>query len=159
MNPKGENDMKRIWTVLVLSVAVACLGFGVVIADEKKAETTAPAAKADAGHAGHGAKAGTISGELVDMGCYVGHGAAGAKHTECAAKCIAGGMPMGVVTKDGTLYLLTMSHANADPYNKIKEMAGKQVKVTGPSSERAGMKTVEVASFEAAGAATPTPAK
>lgn len=152
MNPMGDNNMKRTWTAIVLAIAVACLGFGVVLADEKKAD------KADA-HAGHGAKASTISGELVDMGCYVAHGAGGAKHTECAAKCIAGGMPMGLVTKEGNLYLLTLSHSNADPYNKLKEMAGKQVKVTGPANERAGMKTLEVASFEAPGAATPTPAK
>lgn len=140
--------MKRTWTGIVLAVAVACLGFGVVIADEKKA----------GGHE-HAAKAATVSGEVVDMGCYVGHGAGGEKHRECAAKCIAGGMPMGLVTKEGNLFLLTLSHSNADPYNKLKDMAGKQVKVTGPSSERAGMKTLEVASFEAAGAATPTPAK
>ena len=129
--------MKRIWTVLAVSAAVACLGFGAVSAEEKKAE-------------GHAAKPATISGELVDMGCYVGHGAAGEKHAECAAKCIAGGMPMGLLTKEGNLYLLTMAHGNADPYNKLKDMAGKQVKVTGPANERAGMKTLEVASAEGA---------
>jgi len=86
----------------------------------------------------------------VDMGCYVGHGAAGEKHTECATKCIAGGMPMGLLTKEGNLYLLTMAHGNADPFNKLKGLAGKQVKVSGSATERAGMKTLEVASAEAA---------
>ena len=129
--------MKRIWTILAVAAAVACFGFGVVSAEEKKAE-------------GLGAKPATISGELVDMGCYVGHGAAGEKHAECATKCIAGGMPMGLLTKDGHLYLLTMAHGNADPFNKLKDLAGKQVKVTGPANERAGMKTLEVASAEAA---------
>jgi len=136
--------MKRIWSVLAVAAAVACFGFGVVSAEEKKA-------------AGHEAKPATISGELVDMGCYVGHGAAGEKHADCASKCIAGGMPMGLLTKEGNLYLLTMSHENADPYNKLKAMAGKQVKVTGPASERAGIKTLEVASAE--GPAAPPPAK
>ena len=140
--------MKRIWIVLALVTAVACVGFGVVAAEEKKAE------KAEAA-----AKPATMSGELVDMGCFVGHGASGEKHTECAAKCIAGGMPMGLLTKEGNLYLLTMAHGNADPYNKLKEMAGKQVKVTGPANERAGMKTLEVASAESATPAAAAPAK
>jgi hypothetical protein len=139
MNSKGGNDMKRIWIVFAVIAAVACLGFGVVAADEKKADK-----------AGHDAKPATMYGELVDMGCYVGHGAAGEKHAECATKCIAGGMPMGLLTKEGNLYLLTMAHGNADPFNKLKELAGKQVKVSGPANERAGMKTLEVASAEAA---------
>jgi len=80
-------------------------------------------------------------------------------HIECATKCIAGGMPMGLLTKEGNLYLLTMSHTNADPFNKLKGMAGKQVKVSGPANERAGMKTLEVASAEAATPAAAAPAK
>jgi hypothetical protein len=128
--------MKRIWTVLAVAAAVACFGFGVVSAAEKKAE----------------AKAMTVTGEIVDMGCYTGHGAMGEKHAECAAKCIAGGMPMGILTKQGQLYLLTMAHESADPYNKLKDLAGKQATVTGPMNQRAGIKTLEVASAEAAGA-------
>ena len=129
--------MRRIWTVLAVTAAVACLGYGVVSAADKKAE-------------GHEAKPVTISGEIVDMGCYVGHGAAGEKHAECATKCIAGGMPMGILTKEGKLYLLTMAHGNADPFNMLKDMAGKQMKVTGPANVRNGMKTLEVAAAEAA---------
>lgn len=135
--------MKRIGIVLAVAAAVACFGFGVVSAEEKKAETAKPV---------------TISGEVVDMGCFVGNGASGEKHAECGKKCIAGGMPMGLLTAEGQLYLLTMAHGNADPFNKIKDLAGKQVKVTGPTNERAGMKTLEVASAEAAAPAT-APAK
>lgn len=142
MNSKGGNDMKRIWIVFTVIAAVACLGFGAVAAEEKKAEAAVKAEPA--------AKPATMSGEVVDMGCYVGHGAAGEKHTECAAKCIANGGPMGLLTKEGNLYLLTMAHGNADPFNKLKEMAGKQVKVSGSAHERAGMKALEVASAEAA---------
>lgn len=137
--------MKRIWIVLAVVAAVACVGFGVVAAEEKKAEAAA--------------KPATMSGEVVDMGCFVGHGASGEKHAECATKCIAGGMPMGLLTKEGNLYLLTMGHGNPDPFNKLKELAGKQVKVSGAANERAGMKTLEVASAEAATPAAAAPAK
>jgi hypothetical protein len=30
----------------------------------------------------------TVSGEIIDMVCYIDHGAVGAKHAECAQTCI-----------------------------------------------------------------------
>jgi len=101
-----------------------------------------------AGHKAEAAK--TLTGELVDTGCYLGHGARGAKHVEYATKCINGGMPMGLLTSDGSLYLLTMNHDNPDPYNQLKTMAGKTVSVTGMVMTRGGMKGIDVASFKAA---------
>jgi hypothetical protein len=86
----------------------------------------------------------TVTGEIVDMGCYLGHGAKGEGHKECALKCIANGMPMGLLTSDGTLYLLTMSHSDADPFNNAKKMAADMVEITGPVSERNGVKSIEV---------------
>jgi len=101
------------------------------------------------------AKPVTLKGEIVDMGCYMGKGAKGMDHKSCAAKCIAGGMPMGLLTADGTLYLLTMSHASADPFNKAKELAAMNVEITGPVSEKSGMKAIEVTAItEAKPAAT-----
>jgi len=95
------------------------------------------------------AKPQTITGEVVDMGCYMGHAAKGADHKDCAMKCIAGGMPMGLLTDKGMLYVLTMNHDNADPFNKAKEWAGEKVKVTGPVSVRNGMKSLQMDSAEA----------
>jgi len=90
----------------------------------------------------------TIVGELVDTGCYLGHSGQGAKHVGCATMCIKGGMPMGVLTRQGTLYLITMNHDNPDFYNKLKGMAGKNVAITGPVFTRSGMKAIEVSSFK-----------
>ena len=86
----------------------------------------------------------TVQGEIVDLGCYLGHGALGQGHKSCADKCIAGGMPFGILTADGKLYLLTMSHENADPYNAVKKLAAEQVSITGPILEKNGMKAIEV---------------
>jgi len=86
----------------------------------------------------------TLTGELVDTGCYLGHAAKGEKHISCASKCLASGMPMGLLTADGTLYLITLNHENHDPYNKLKGMAGKNVKVTGTVMTRSGMKGIDV---------------
>jgi len=90
----------------------------------------------------------TTNGEIVDMGCYLGHVARGADHRECALKCVSGGMPMGLLTGQGALYLLTMNHDNPDPFNKLKSMAGKTVTVTGMVMTRSGMKGIDVASFK-----------
>jgi hypothetical protein len=86
----------------------------------------------------------TIQGEIVDMGCYISSGAKGKDHQGCAEMCLKNGMPMGLLTKDGTLYLLTVSHSNADPFNQAKQWASDQVVVTGPYSERNGIRAIEV---------------
>lgn len=94
----------------------------------------------------------TIKGELVDMGCYIERGAMGAKHKECAEKCIAGGMPMGLLSGK-TLYLITMNHDNPDAFNKLKEMASEMVEVTGTVAESNGMKAIDVTNVKLAAAA------
>lgn len=99
----------------------------------------------------------TLMGEIVDTGCYLGHGAMGEKHASCATKCIAGGMPMGLLTADGKLYLLTMNHDNPDAYNGLKKMAAKKVAVTGKTMERSGLKGLDVVSFKGAEVETDTP--
>src|SRR5438046_4392638 len=90
----------------------------------------------------------SITGEIVDAGCYLGHGERGFKHAECAKQCIAGGMPMCLLTPDGSVYLLTMNHENPDPYNKLKTMAGRTVSVTGAVMMRGGMNAIDVASMK-----------
>jgi hypothetical protein len=95
-------------------------------------------------------KTSTITGEVIDTGCYMSHGAKGADHASCATKCIAGGMPMGLLTDSGTLYLITMNHDNADAYNKLKDMAAKKVVVTGVTSERSGMKSIDAVAVKLA---------
>ena len=99
----------------------------------------------------------TVTGELVDTGCYLSHGARGAKHVDCATKCIANGMPMGLLTSGGVLYLITLNHDNADPYNQLKGMAGQTVSVTGTMMTRNGMKGIDVT--EVKPAAVPAAAK
>jgi hypothetical protein len=92
----------------------------------------------------------TVTGEVVDMGCYLGHSAMGAKHASCATKCINQGMPMGLLTTNGTLYLVTLDHDNGDPYNSLKSMAGKHATITGAVMTRNGIKAIEASTVLAA---------
>ena len=49
------------------------------------------------GHDGHAdAATVTVTGEVLDMACYIDHGATGAKHAECAKTCIESGLPVGL---------------------------------------------------------------
>jgi hypothetical protein len=128
--------MKRLSKIAILAAVLAFVGaFAAGAADEVKKDQTTMKMEP---------KVMTLKGEIVDMGCYMGHGAKGPDHASCALRCIANGMPMGLLTADGTLYVMTMNHDNADPYNSAKKMAADIVEITGPVSERSGVKSIEV---------------
>lgn len=137
--------MKRTITVLA---AVLALGVGLQAVGHA-GETGKMADKAMSMKAKPAAET-TLTGEIVDTGCYISHGARGAKHKECAAKCISEGMPMGLLTADGTLYLITMNHDNADAYNAAKNMAAETVLATGTVSERNGVKAIDLVAVKVA---------
>ncbi len=48
----------------------------------------------------------TVVGEVVDMSCYLQLGKHGEKHRSCGQKCVQNGQPIGLLTKDGGLYML-----------------------------------------------------
>jgi hypothetical protein len=112
---------------LVLALALSALAQ----ADTKTAEKAGP-------------KTMTVAGEIVDLGCYLGHGAIGASHRECAVKCASMGMPIGILTAKGDLYLLTINHDDATPFDQCKQWAGTNVEVTGPMMNKSGMKALQV---------------
>ena len=37
----------------------------------------------------------TVTGEVLDLACYLDHGAHGEKHADCAKMCISSGLPVG----------------------------------------------------------------
>ncbi|HEV8238521.1 MAG TPA: hypothetical protein VGS57_04055 [Thermoanaerobaculia bacterium] len=99
----------------------------------------------DHGHEqGSAAAATSWKGEIVDMACYVPHGAKGAGHADCAKKCAKMGQPLGLLTGDGDLVLLMANHEDTKPFESVKEMAGSMVEITGTSAERDGVTTVTV---------------
>ena len=81
-----------------------------------------------------------VTGEVVDMMCYVDHGAKGEKHAACAAKCIRGGGPAGI-TSEGKTYLVVGDHK---PMNdQLAEYAGKTITLKGKVAERDGFSMIE----------------
>ena len=100
----------------------------------------------DHGHdQGNAAAAATSwKGEIVDLACYVPHGAKGAGHADCAKKCAKMGQPLGLLTGDGDLVLLMADHDDTKPFESVKEMAGSMVEISGTSAERDGVTTITV---------------
>jgi hypothetical protein len=94
-------------------------------------------------HEGHAATSATatITGEVLDMACYIDHGAAGAKHAECAKTCIESGLPVGIKATDGKIYLLIGEHK---PMNKeLAAYAAKTITVRGKIASRDGLNMIE----------------
>lgn len=121
--------MKRI---LILAL-VAMMGLSAVaLADE--------AAKKEA------AKPVTMTGEVIDLYCYMGHKAQGAEHAKCATSCITKGIPVGFLTADGTMYIIVgKDHAPANA--EVAAFAGKQSTITGTVMENNGIKAIELISI------------
>src|SRR3984957_19635395 len=96
-------------------------------------------------HAADDASMVTVKGEVLDMACYLDHGAHGEKHAACAAKCIKSGLPVGIKADDGTVYLIIGSHK---PLNdQLADFAGKTISVQGKLATRDGINLLENASI------------
>lgn len=48
----------------------------------------------------------TLVGEIVDFSCYLQLGKHGEAHRSCGQKCAENGQPIGLLARDGALYLL-----------------------------------------------------
>jgi hypothetical protein len=88
----------------------------------------------------------TLKGEIVDLMCYLDHGAKGEGHRACAEKCIKSGGPVGLLTADDQLYLVIGEHK---PMNKeLAPKAAQTVTLKGKVVERNGMKMIENAKLQ-----------
>jgi hypothetical protein len=82
-----------------------------------------------------------VTGEVVDMMCYVDHNAVGEKHGgSCGATCIKSGGPVGIVSS-GKAYLVVGEHK---PMNdQLAEYCGKTITLKGKLAERGGIAMLE----------------
>src|SRR5213080_5160255 len=54
-----------------------------------------------------GAQEIVVTGEVLDMTCYIAYNLSGPEHAKCARVCIRNGLPVGIKSEDGKVYLLT----------------------------------------------------
>jgi hypothetical protein len=94
----------------------------------------------------------TLTGEPVDIACYLG-GKSGEGHAACAKACADKGQPIGLAVKgaDGkTSLYLVMGGGGKAAKDLMGEHMGKQVTVTGAVTEKEGMKIITASKVEAA---------
>jgi hypothetical protein len=79
----------------------------------------------------------TRVGEIVDFSCYIQLGKHGEKHRSCGQKCVQNGQPIGLLTENGTLYMLMPEEhdprrdGGVDAKASASEHMGHIVRVTG----------------------------
>ena len=89
----------------------------------------------------------TLTGEVIDVACYLGHGAMGPGHADCAQKCIKSGLPVAIKVCDELLLAVKSDHT---PMNaELAPLAGKQVQVTGEVNEKDGVHLIAIKNVKA----------
>ena len=96
-----------------------------------------PLARAQEHEHGAGATTKEVTGEVVDLMCYVDHGAIGEKHGQsCGVKCVKAGGPVGII-ENGKVYFVVGEHK---PINdELADSCGKTVTIKGKLAERSGI--------------------
>jgi hypothetical protein len=95
----------------------------------------------------------TLVGEIVDYSCYLQLGKHGTKHRDCGQKCLRHGMPIGLLAKDGKLYLLMEEEHDQrrDGLTNFRDTAIENMayvmEVTGTLSEVEGQRALYVQGF------------
>lgn len=92
------------------------------------------------GNEGHDkkGKAQEVQGHLVELSCYLKHDAIGEKHRDCAKECAEKGLPLGLLTKEGTLYhIMGEGHEDLRSVNKkLLDYLEQDVQVVGETFEK-----------------------
>ena len=84
-----------------------------------------------------------MKGEVLDMTCYIAYNLSGPEHAECARICIRNGLPVGIKSENGKVYLL--SGKPGYPVNaELADYAAKTVTIRGKESVRDGFAQLQV---------------
>ena len=96
-----------------------------------------------------GGKPITLTGQVVDTGCYISHDSKGPDHEKCAMTCAKKGVPLAIVDSAGKLYLpVAMDHTNQN--DKLMPFIEKKVKVTGTAFDKGGLNSIAIKTIEPA---------
>jgi hypothetical protein len=90
-----------------------------------------------------GAQEIVVTGEVLDMTCYIAYHLSGPDHAECARVCIRNGEPAGIKTRDGKVYLLT-GEPGQSINAELADYAAKIVTIKGKQTFRDGFAQLQV---------------
>jgi hypothetical protein len=90
-----------------------------------------------------GAQEIVVTGEVLDMTCYISNNLSGPDHAKCARDCIRSGLPAGLKSQNGKVYLLTGGPGH--PINaELADYAARIVTIKGRPSVRDGFAQLQV---------------
>ena len=95
----------------------------------------------------------TVTGEVVDISCFLQLGKRGEAHIACGQKCVRNGQPVGILTDTGDLYLVIPEehHPRRDGQVSVKErfaeLMAKRVQVSGMATSYRDYHTLFVRSL------------
>jgi hypothetical protein len=84
-----------------------------------------------------------VTGEVLDMTCYIAYNLSGPDHAKCARDCIRSGLPAGIKAQDGKVYLLT-GQAGQPINAELADYAAKIVTIKGRQTKRDGFTQLQV---------------
>ena len=85
-----------------------------------------------------------VTGEVVDLSCYLDHKAKGPGHKKCAITCAKKGLPMGILTDKNQLYLLIENRDREEVYQEAIYNASELVTLRGKTYNLGGIKAIQV---------------
>ena len=100
-------------------------------------------------------KAVSITGEVIDVSCYLQLGKRGDAHVACGTKCLNNGQPIGLLDKQDDIHILFPEehHPRRDGEVDLKSvfipLLAKTVTVTGMETQMKGYKALFVQAAEA----------
>src|SRR5215467_13759621 len=84
-----------------------------------------------------------VTGEVLDMTCYIASNLSGPDHAKCARICIRSGEPAGIKAQDGKVYLLTGEPGHS-VNAELAEYAAQVVTIKGKQTVRDGFAQLQV---------------
>ncbi|MBI4541075.1 MAG: hypothetical protein HY704_16355 [Gemmatimonadetes bacterium] len=125
-----------------LTLIATLLGIGLFLA------RPAAAQEAKKEMARQGGESVEFTAQVVDLSCKVVHNLSGDNHRECAQVCADRGIPLGLLSSDGTFYLpLSDGMPGSGQNERLKGHAEHTVKVKGKVVKRAGMNGIIIESI------------
>lgn len=84
-----------------------------------------------------------VTGEVLDMTCYIAYHLSGPEHATCARECIKSGMPVGIKGENGKVYLLTGQPGHSIN-GELADYAARTVTIRGKETARDGFAQLQV---------------
>jgi hypothetical protein len=91
----------------------------------------------------------TITGEVIDLSCYLGNGqeGKGPEHKECAIMCAKAGSALAILTESGVVYF-PVGPMGKNNNGKLLDYVGDNVEVTGTVVTQSGINGIKIESIK-----------